>query len=197
MRYLLPFGRSSDFGFDGERQFVSPAGESRSRDFTGFTIGSCFREQGSFGVGKGELAIELKIFEPVHGDVVAAGGVNETGDTGPIAGDQTHGAGLAAGVHHGVFHEVAPEFCTGGAESHDFGVGGGIPEFDDRAGARGDDFPVDDDESAEGGFAFVFEGVPGELDGLGQEGLVVLALRYVRHLISNCAVGRLRVRAYM
>jgi hypothetical protein len=39
--------------------------------------------------------------------------------------------------------------------------------------------------------------VPGELDGLGQESLVVLALRYVRHLISNCAVGRLRVRAYM
>src|SRR3954471_10324220 len=131
----MPTARgTSELRLNGEGQFVRPAGKSRGRGLASLAACGGLREEGPFGVGEGELAVELEILEAVDSDVVTGGGVHETRDARPVAGGQAHGARLTARVQHGVFHQMAPELRTGRTQGHDLGVCRGIAEFDNRTG---------------------------------------------------------------
>lgn len=101
-----------------------------------------------------------EVFEAVGRDVVTTGSEDQPGYPRPVAGDEAHRAGLAAGIHDTVIEQVPSQLGASVAQCHHFGVWCGVPQLDDASGALANDVSFDDYDRAERSLAVVFQCVP-------------------------------------
>src|SRR5437879_6375672 len=104
------------------------------------------------------LVVETRVGEDFETGVDGAsfgivGAVGEAGDTGLDDGASAHAAGLDSDVERGIRKAVVTNMAGGFAQSHDFGVGGGVAIADSAVARTGKDLAVMDEHRTDGDFA--------------------------------------------
>jgi hypothetical protein len=110
-------------------------------------------------------------------------GVDYATDAGPVDGSGAHGARLSAGVESAAGELRGCELPADQGAGEALGVLGGVAFGRDGVIAGGDeDLAICvDDEGAEG-MSAVFAGCPGEVDGLAEEGQVLVGDGFWSHV---------------
>ena len=112
-----------------------------------------------------EFGVEQRVVKAGAGGIGGAGAVVDGVEASPIAGGQTHGAGLAAGVELAAGQGEGVERAARCANGVDFAVGGWIVACGDGVDALADDLAVAHNNRGKRAAGTALNVLDGESDG--------------------------------